>query len=58
LILLDLLICDNTMCAISSTPVSGSLPMTDLDHGSVGLKGIIMLTSHWSMPWAVVSQEW
>jgi hypothetical protein len=34
------------MCAISSTLVSGSLPMMDLDHGSVGSKGIVTLTSH------------
>jgi hypothetical protein len=34
------------MCAIISTPVSGSLPMMDPDHGFVGLKGIITLTSH------------
>jgi hypothetical protein len=34
------------MCAIISTPVSGSLPMMDPDHGSVGSKGIITLTSH------------
>jgi hypothetical protein len=34
------------MCAISSTPVSGSLPMMYPDHDSVGLKGIVMLTSH------------
>jgi hypothetical protein len=46
------------MCAISSTPVLGSLPMTDLDDGSMGSKGIIMLTSHWSMPWAVDSRQW
>jgi hypothetical protein len=26
-----------------------------LDHGSMGLKGIVMLTSHWSMPWVVDS---
>jgi hypothetical protein len=34
------------MYTISSTPVSGSLLNTDHDHGSVGLKGIITLTSH------------
>jgi hypothetical protein len=27
------------MCAISSTPVSGSLPMMDIDHGSMGVEG-------------------
>jgi hypothetical protein len=27
--------------------------MTDPDHGSVGSKGIITLTSNWPMPWAV-----
>jgi hypothetical protein len=27
------------MCAISSMPVLGLLPMTDPDHGSVGVKG-------------------
>jgi hypothetical protein len=37
--------------------VSGSLPMTDPDHGSVGSKGIITLTSHWSMPWVVDSRQ-
>jgi hypothetical protein len=26
------------------------------DHGSMGLKGIVTLTSHWSMPWAVDSR--
>jgi hypothetical protein len=31
--------------------------MTDLDHDSVGSKGIITLTSHWSMLWAVDSQQ-
>jgi hypothetical protein len=34
------------MCAISSMPVSGSLPMTDNDHGSVVSKGIVTLTLH------------
>jgi hypothetical protein len=38
------------MCAISSTP------MMDPDHGSMGSKGIIMLTSR-SMPWAVDSRQ-
>jgi hypothetical protein len=45
------------MCAISSMPVSGSLPMTDPDHGSMGSKGIIMLTLHWSMPRVVDSRQ-
>jgi hypothetical protein len=40
------------MCTISSTPVLGLLPMMDPNHGYVGSKGIITLTSHWSMPWA------
>jgi hypothetical protein len=31
---------------ISSTPGSGSLPMMNHDHGSMGSKGIITLTSH------------
>jgi hypothetical protein len=31
--------------------------MTDPDHGSMGSKGIITLTSHWSMPWAVDSRQ-
>jgi hypothetical protein len=34
------------MCAISSVSVSGSLPMMDPDHGSMGLKGIVTLTVH------------
>jgi hypothetical protein len=46
------------MCAISSTPVSGSLPMMDPDHDSVGSKGIVTLTLHWSMPWATDSRQW
>jgi hypothetical protein len=46
------------MYAIISTPVLGPLPMTDLDHGSVGSKGIITLTSHLSKPWAMDSQQW
>jgi hypothetical protein len=29
--------------------------MTDPDHGSMGLKGIIMLASHLSKPWALDS---
>jgi hypothetical protein len=33
-------------CTISSTLMSSSLPMMDPDHGSVGSKGIITLTSH------------
>jgi hypothetical protein len=45
------------MCAISSTLVSGSLSMIDPDHGSMGSKGIITLTSHWSMPLVVESQQ-
>jgi hypothetical protein len=45
------------MCAIISTPVWGSLPMMDPDHGSEGLKGIIMLTSHLSKPWAMDSRQ-
>jgi hypothetical protein len=46
------------MCAISSTLVSGSLLVVDPDHAFVGSKDIIMLTSHWSVPWAVDSQQW
>jgi hypothetical protein len=45
------------MCAIISTPVSGSLLMTDPNHGSMGSKGIITLTSHLSEPWAMGSQQ-
>jgi hypothetical protein len=45
------------MCAIISTPMSGSLPMTDPDHGTVGLKGIVMLTLHLSEPWAMDSRR-
>jgi hypothetical protein len=30
---------------------------TEPDHGSVGLKGIIMLTSHLSKPWAMDSRQ-
>jgi hypothetical protein len=45
------------MCAILSTLVSGSLSMIDPDHGSVGLKGIITLTSHLSKPWAMDSRQ-
>jgi hypothetical protein len=37
--------------------VLGSLLMMDPDHDSMGLKGIVMRTSHWSMPWAVHSQQ-
>jgi hypothetical protein len=44
------------MCAILSTLVSGSLPVTDPDHGSVGSKGIITLTSHLSK-WGKVSSN-
>jgi hypothetical protein len=43
------------MCAIISMLVLGSLPMTDLDHGSVGSKGIITLTSHLSKLWTLDS---
>jgi hypothetical protein len=43
------------MWSIISMLVSGALPMMDLDHGSVGSKGIIMLTSHLSRPWAMDS---
>jgi hypothetical protein len=46
------------MCTIISTLVSGSLPTMDPDHGSVGLKGTITLTSHLSMLWAMDSQQW
>jgi hypothetical protein len=46
------------MCAISSMLVSGSLLVVDPDHAFVGSKDIIMLTSHWSVPWAVDSQQW
>jgi hypothetical protein len=46
-----------TMCAIISTSVSGSLPMMDPDHGSVGLKGTVTLTSHLSKPWAMDSRQ-
>jgi hypothetical protein len=45
------------MCAIISTPVSGSLPMMDPDHGSVGSKGIVTLSSHLSKPWAMDSRQ-
>jgi hypothetical protein len=45
------------MCTIISTPVSSSLPMMDPDYGSVELKGIVMLTSHLSKPWAMDSQQ-
>jgi hypothetical protein len=41
------------MCTIISTPVSGSLPMMDPNHGSAGSKGIIMLTSHLSKSWTL-----
>jgi hypothetical protein len=34
------------MYVISSTPVSGSLPMMDPDHNTVWLKDIVTLTSH------------
>jgi hypothetical protein len=45
------------MCAISSTPVSGSLSMMDPNQGSVGSKGIVTLSSHWSMRWAMDSRQ-
>jgi hypothetical protein len=32
--------------------------MMDPDHGSMGSKGIIMLTSHTSKPWAMDSWQW
>jgi hypothetical protein len=32
--------------------------MMDPDHGSVGSKDIITLTSHWSMSWAMDSRQW
>jgi hypothetical protein len=41
---------DEAMCAIISTLLSGSVPMTNPDHGSMGSKGIVTLTSHLSMP--------
>jgi hypothetical protein len=41
------------MCGIISTPVSGLLPIMDPDHGSVGSKGIVTLTSHLSKPWTL-----
>jgi hypothetical protein len=37
--------------------MSGSPPMMDPDHGSMGTKGVITLISHWSMPWAVDSRQ-
>jgi hypothetical protein len=46
------------MCTISSMLVSGSLPMMDPNHGSVGSKGIVTLSSHWSMRWAMDSRQW
>jgi hypothetical protein len=46
-----------TMCAISSTPVSSSLSMMDPDHGSMGSKDIVTLTSHRSLPWAADSRQ-
>ena len=45
------------MCAIISMPVSGSLSMTDPDHGLVGSKGIITLTSHMSTSWTLDSRQ-
>jgi hypothetical protein len=45
------------MCAIISMPVSGSLSMTDPDHGLTGSKGIITLTSHLSKSWTLDSQQ-
>jgi hypothetical protein len=45
------------MCAIISTPVSGSLLMMDPDDGSVGSKGIVTLTWHLSKPCAMDSHQ-
>jgi hypothetical protein len=45
------------MCAIISLPVSGSLSMTDPDHGLAGSKGIVTLTSHLSKSWTLDSQQ-
>jgi histidine ammonia-lyase len=45
------------MCAIISMLVSGLLPMMDPDHGSVGSKGIVTLTSHLSKLWAMDSWQ-
>jgi hypothetical protein len=44
-------------CAIISMAVLGSLPMTDPNHGSVGSKGIVTLTSHTSKPWALDNRK-
>jgi hypothetical protein len=38
------------MSTLILTAVPGSLPMMDLDHGSMGSKGIVTLTSHMSKP--------
>jgi hypothetical protein len=43
--------------AIVSTPVPGSQPMMDPDHGFEGLKGIITRTSHLSKRWAMDSRQ-
>jgi hypothetical protein len=48
---------ERAMCAIISTPVLGSLPMTDPDYGSMGSKVIITLISHLSKPWALDSRH-
>jgi hypothetical protein len=45
------------MCAIISTPVSGSLLMMDPDLGSVGSEGIITLTSDLSELWAMDNRQ-
>jgi hypothetical protein len=45
------------ICAIISTLVSSSLLMMDPDHCSIGLKGIVMLTSHQSNSWTLDSQQ-
>jgi hypothetical protein len=36
------------ICAIISTPVLGSLPTMDPDHGCMGSCGIVTLSSHLS----------
>jgi hypothetical protein len=48
---------DEPLPEVVLSQVSGSLSMTDPSHGSVGSKGIVMLTSHWSMMWAVDSRQ-
>jgi hypothetical protein len=45
------------MCAIISTLVSGSLPMTDPNPSFVGLKGIVTLSSHLSKSWVLDSRQ-